>query len=192
MNRFFSHRSTNHFKPLFTIAALLFFALLVLVTLEKTKITDFIKMPVSSEQKQAQEAAKAAAKNNEAQRKADEQQKQQFLDNTAENITGSSTPETVTPQTSTFVVELTAKQEGENIIVLTKLTPVASGACTLRITNGTNTYEQKARIIYQPEFSSCAGFSVAKTTLSAGKWKITLDTTSGNLSGTKTIELEVK
>ncbi len=192
MNRFFSHRSRNRFKPLFTIATLLFIALLVLVALEKTMVTDFIKLPFSSEQKQAQVAAKAEVNGNETQQKVDERQKQQFLDNTAENITGSKTPETVTTQTSPLVTELTARQEGENIVVLTKLTPVDSGTCTLRITNGTNTYEQRARIIYQPEFSSCAGFSLTKTALSAGKWKITLDTSSGNLSGTKTIELEVK
>lgn len=192
MNRSLSHHSRNRFRPLFFALALLVLAALILIILEKTKTTDFIKMPVSSEQKQAQEAAEMAAKNNETQKKADEQQKQQFLDDTAENKTDSSAPETVATESGPLVNGLTAKQEGENVVVLTKLASVASGSCTLRITNGTKTHEQQARIIYQPEFSSCAGFNVQKSVLSSGVWSITLEATSGDLSGQKTIELGVK
>lgn len=188
MNRSLAHRSKNHFKPLLIIVALMLFAAIILILLEKTKTTDLIKLPLSTEQKQAQETAK----NNEAQKKKDEEQKQQFLDDTAEKQIDSETSEATVQQSEPVITDMTAKQETNTVLILTKLTPVASGECQLKITNGTKTYEQQVRVIYQPEFSSCAGFSVAKSTLGNGLWKITLNTTSGDLSGTKTLDLEVK
>lgn len=188
MTRFLSHHPRNRYKLLFFIVALLLFAALVLTILEKTKTTDLIKMPVSLEEKQAREDAETAAKNNETQRKTDEQQKQEFLDNAIEE----QAIDSPAPETAPLISEVKAKQENENVVVLTKLASVASGSCTLRITNGTTTHEQQAQVIYQPEFSSCAGFSVQKSALSSGIWNITLEATSGSVTSTKTIEFEVK
>lgn len=186
-------RKRNSRKYYLTLCCL-FLALCagVVLVLEKTKTTDLIKMPVSSEQKQAQEAAKTAAKNNEAQRRADEQRKQELLDSSVEKQNTPNSSEAPAVQSAPLISTMSARQEADTVVILTNLSPVASGSCILRITNGTKTHEQQARILYQPEFSSCAGFSVPKSSLSGGNWKITLEASGGDLSGVKTIEFEVK
>jgi hypothetical protein len=65
-------------------------------------------------------------------------------------------------------------QSGSSVTVLTKIQGVSGGSCTLFITNGNKTNEQTAQVIYQPEFSSCAGFTVPVSSLGAGMWNITV------------------
>lgn len=152
--------------------------------LEKTKTTDLIKMPQTAEQEQTKEQ-------NEAQEKAAAEAKEAFLDEAAKPAADPTQQAQDTQSESNL--SLTAKQDGDTITVLTKMLGVSAGECVLQIKNGAASTEQKAQIIYQPEFSSCAGFSVAKSALGVGQWIISLSvtTTAGQtLSQTQTLEVK--
>lgn len=91
-------------------------------------------------------------------------------------------------------IELSARQETNNTVtVLTKLKNYANGECKLVVSSGGKTITQTARVFYQPEFSTCAGFSVPINSVGNGTWSISLTVVSsdGN-TATKTISLEVK
>lgn len=87
---------------------------------------------------------------------------------------------------------LSAQQEqNDTVTVFTKLFGVSDGSCTLVISNGSRSTTQAAPVIFQSEFSSCAGFSVPISSIGNGKWSIQLTLTRNGLSSTKTIEHEV-
>jgi hypothetical protein len=78
-------------------------------------------------------------------------------------------------------IQLSAKQDNQNTVtVFTKLYGITGGNCSLSITNGNNTYSDTADVIYQPEYSSCAGFSVPTSGLGMGAWSITLTVNSAS------------
>lgn len=88
-------------------------------------------------------------------------------------------------------IELTAKQEANGSVTVTsKLPGVSSGTCTLTVTNGAKETVKTATIIYQPEFSTCAGFSVAQSELGTGVWTLSLRL-SGSSDAGKSITLRV-
>ncbi len=90
-------------------------------------------------------------------------------------------------------IELTARQEANSTVtVFTKLLNYSEGSCQLQVVNGTKTATQNAAIVYQREFSSCAGFSVPIDPLGKGTWTIRLTTNSAGTSDTKIIALEIK
>lgn len=90
-------------------------------------------------------------------------------------------------------IELSAKQETNNTVtVFTKLHGYSDGSCQLTVTNGPQANSQTAPIMYQPEFSSCAGFSVPIDSVGKGSWSIKLTATSKGTTDTKTISFEVK
>jgi len=96
----------------------------------------------------------------------------------------------VPPTTS---IELTAQQEPNNsVTVFTKLSGYSDGSCELTSSNGSKTNNQSAKVIYQAEFSSCAGFSVPIDTIGKGIWSLKLAVTTNGTTATKTISYEVK
>jgi cytoskeletal protein RodZ len=156
------------------VIGLLLIAGLVILVLEKTRVTDFIKDPTYKEssngptveqQKQAQEEAA--------------KQKEQYLDSVVKE------QETAKPAevpTDTDTITLTPTVAGNNVVVHNQLKGqgYSSGACHLTITNGSKTYNTDAEIIYQPEYSMCAGFTVPTSELGAGDWSVKLDVTPLN------------
>lgn len=100
----------------------------------------------------------------------------------------------VPPPTSPDSIELTAnKADPSTVTVFTKLKNYADGTCTLTATNGTKVYTAVAPIIYQPEYSMCAGFDIPHAELGPGNWTIKLEATPiGSNAVTKTITQEVK
>ena len=154
---------------------------LIIFVLEKTNTIDIFKSsatPVSLSDgptdEQRQQEAKAAANT-----------KKQLIDSQKDGP-GSNTPASDSTQSST--VDLSAKQESNNTVtVFTKLAGYSSGSCVLVLTNGSKSTTQTAAIIYQPEFSSCAGFSVPIDLLGKGDWSLTLTVTSNGTSESKTI-----
>lgn len=164
---------------LFTIVlAIVFIAAIVLFILEKMKITDFIKLPQSNVEIEQKEAVK----------RYDEQKKQEFIE---EKITPA-TP-TTKPSSDPGLIELSVSQSNNSVIALTKLSAVPSGLCTITINNGEKTFTDTAQVIYQPEFSSCAGFSIPTSKLGAGAWSITVKVTyESDKAITKTVGLDVK
>jgi len=96
----------------------------------------------------------------------------------------------VPPTTS---IELTAQQEPNNTVtVFTKLSGYSDGSCELTSSNGSKTNTQSAKVIYQAEFSSCAGFSVPIDTIGKGTWSLKLAVTANGTTASKTISYEVK
>lgn len=115
--------------------------------------------------------------------------KQQFLDKTYQDKNNVAEPTT----SSNPTISITAKQEGESVTILTKIQSVSEGTCKLTATNGANTITQEAKVIYQPEFSSCAGFSLPISGLGSGNWSIALVVNPANDTAiTKLTTLDVR
>lgn len=168
---------------LLSIAGVILALLLLLVVLEKMRVTDFIKthpkktdtaQGPTPEQKQQEDATSAEAK-------------KQLIENE-----GSGTPSSATNPTNNRVIDLSTKQESNNTVtVFTKLAGYSNGSCSLTVQNGSKSTTQTAAVIYQPEFSSCAGFSVPIDSVGKGSWSLTLTVTSNGTSESKTISAGV-
>lgn len=89
-------------------------------------------------------------------------------------------------------VSITATQtDSSTVTVQTKLVGYSDGSCTLTATNGSKTFNQTAQVIYAPDFSTCAGFSVPVSQLGTGTWNVKLDVTSRGNTQSKTTNVEV-
>ncbi len=177
-------RKFSNKKIWLLVLATILLVLLVLVTLEKTKVINLFSKSADNttsteptpEQKAAEEQTNADAK-------------QEYLDDAYKDK--DDTPVVTQPADAT--VSITAKQEGSSVTVLTKIQSVAEGKCALTVTNGTKSATQEAAVIYQPEFSSCAGFGVPVSSLGSGTWAVKLTVTpTGGTAITKSTTLEVK
>lgn len=131
-----------------------------------------------------------AEKNNPTQQAADTQDKEDFIND----------PEAGTPDpdsalsngnTDESKVIISAINEGDSVTVSTKLYGYSDGSCLVEITNGTRQHSETAPIIFQPEYSTCAGFSIESSKLGAGTWSIKLTAISKGRSVVKTITLVV-
>ena len=175
-------KSFFHRPLLRVVAGILIVVTLVGLGLELTNTTNFIKSsgntPATKPPGPTPEEKQLEAESNaESKKKAEEEQ----------------TTPTTTQQPQSKNVELSAKQESnETVTVFTKLIGYSSGTCELVATNGDKTSTQTASIIYQREFSSCAGFSLPISPLGKGLWTLKLTATSTGLSESKTISYEVK
>jgi len=90
-------------------------------------------------------------------------------------------------------IKLTATQESNNTVtIITKLTGVSDGSCRLDISNGGETTTQTANVIYQPEYSTCAGFSVPINSVGKGVWNIKLTLTNRGTVASQTTTQEIK
>lgn len=98
-----------------------------------------------------------------------------------------------TSNTTNTSIDLSAHQASDNTVtVIAKLAGYGSGTCKLSVSNGTHSITQQADVIYQPEYSSCAGFSVPVDQLGTGTWDITVSIITDAGTGSKTISLGVK
>lgn len=96
-----------------------------------------------------------------------------------------------TPQSPS--IELSGRQESNgSVTVFTKLHTISSGTCDLVIKNGANQITRSASVIFQPEFSTCAGFSIPVSDLGSGNWDINLTVSTPDQNYTKNISYEVK
>ena len=140
----------------------------------------------------------------QTQHKTDTATKESFLDNNndhnADNTKDTSQQRTTQAQpapvpASAKHIELSAEQSSETVVVTTKLREqgFSSGQCVLTITSSGQRSEQHAAIIYQPEYSTCAGFSVPARSLPKGTWHISLAATPlGGKALTKTLDKEIR
>lgn len=181
-------RQKNWKKIIGVIALALILCALTLVVLEKTKTTDLIKMPSK------QTTTSGPTKKEAAQQKQTESQaKQDFLDKSSQTQTTESITQEQPAAAPSGSLELSASQSDQSVTVLTKMQNVAGGTCKLTVSNGDKITSQTAQVIYQPEFSSCAGFSVPISAVGAGAWSINVEVTPTSGSAMqKTITLEVK
>jgi hypothetical protein len=100
---------------------------------------------------------------------------------------------TTNPQAIDHHIELSAQQQNSEVTIFTKLYNYSDGSCSISITNDTSTFTNNAEIIYQPEYSTCAGFSVPVSKLGSGTWNVTLvsTSTSNTQTDSKTIIFKV-
>lgn len=89
-------------------------------------------------------------------------------------------------------ITLSATQTDNEVTITTKLVGYSDGECALVVGSDNGSLTRNAEIIYQPEFSTCAGFSIDTAELGKGTWNISLTVTSGSSSDKKELSLEVK
>jgi len=177
-------RKTSGKKLWLLILATVLLVLLVAAVLEKTGRINLFGSSASDT------SAKGPTPEQKAEEdKTNEDAKQEYLDDTYRDK--DDTPVATMPEDAT--VSIATSQEGSSVTVLTKIQSVAEGTCTLTITNGAKSVTQEAGVIYQPEFSSCAGFGVPVSTLGSGMWNITLTVVpTGGTAISESTTLEVK
>ena len=124
-----------------------------------------------------------------AQQAAENQTKQDLIEDT--NTKDSESTDNATDNQANIIITTNQEQNG-TLTVLTKLYGYSDGTCTLKVTNGSHTSSQTADIIFQPEYSSCAGFSVNIAQHGTGTWNVELTTITKGQSATKKLSVEVK
>lgn len=130
------------------------------------------------------------AEQTEEQKKTEADSKKEFVESTKDEVLPGTTPATPTSSDS---INLSATQDAGTVTVTSKLSGYSAGSCRLTITNGASSLSENADIIYQPEYSSCAGFSIVKSRLGTGTWDITLYATpSGGSELSKNIKYTVR
>lgn len=109
----------------------------------------------------------------------DAQNKKNFTESssTSSDKSGGAPSTSPLPTPTADNITLDVSRNGSNVTIISKLTGVASGQCQLSITNGSQSYSKNAAVIYQPEFSTCAGFDVPVSSLGKGSWLIKLTVT---------------
>lgn len=134
------------------------------------------------------------AQSDAAQKATDTQNKKDFIENTDDK--GSETPgqtqASEPPKDPDNIVILTREETNSSVTITVKLIGYSDGQCTLDITNGNNKHNEVAAVIFQPEYSTCAGFSVDKSVLGGGAWNIRLKVTSKGVDVTKQQTVVVK
>lgn len=165
-------------RLLFIVPGLMLLACVILGGLELTNVTHFLhKSPP------AQAGPTPEQKKQEAKVEAD--QKKQAIEN----------PPATTPSSSPAdsSISLSTREESNGTLtVFTNLGNIANGSCSLIVTNGSATTTQTANVIYQPQYSTCAGFSVLISRVGSGNWTLTLNVTSAGATATKSIQAEVR
>lgn len=94
-------------------------------------------------------------------------EKEQFIE--SDEPTSRETP------TSNDNISISIEQSTpDTATILTKLVGFNAGRCELSINNGDLRYQDSADVIFQPEYSICAGFSVPISKLGKGSWNVSL------------------
>lgn len=94
--------------------------------------------------------------------------------------------ETTSPQpVSTLTVSLTASQQNGSVVQIRTLldSVVSGGTCQLELTKGSTTIKRTASIQALSSSSTCQGFDIPTSELSAGTWNITVSAISGSATG---------
>lgn len=125
-------------------------------------------------------------------------QKQAFNDQAKESVAHNpkdqkyqeTKPAPITEKDLSATIETTPT----SVSIITKLGHTASGTCVLEAVNNTNnkSNKQNAQVIYQPEFSSCAGFTIPKESLGSGVWNIKISIKSEGKTLYKTLQHHVQ
>lgn len=96
----------------------------------------------------------------------------------------------LSPDYTGAITHLSTDNGQLNILVLIDQF-VATGTCTLKLTQGTAEKTYEAHIIANPSSASCEGFTVPISELGSGHWQITITIQSDEKSGTITGEVEL-
>lgn len=142
----------------------------------------FSSSEITSEDTSTQELTEEEIKAN-AEKEA--QDKQDFLDNQG------NTPENLIPQPTANDIELNISGTTSSLTIQTKLKGITSGTCLIKLVNAGISISREAEVMFTPEYSTCAGFSIPKSDLSSGLWLITLEviTSDGKLVKTTSYKM---
>lgn len=122
------------------------------------------------------------------------EKKQATVDPVASDKSGSSGQQNdyVPPSGSDNITLSALRNSDSSVTVLSKLEGYSDGVCNLKVSNSGKSYEQEAAVLYQRDYSTCAGFTVPVSKLGTGTWTIALTVTSGGVVSNKAITYEVK
>ena len=177
-----SHKK-NWKKIILLVLIILFAGFGLLFALKKPQPTDIAKSPSNYP------PSAPTAKQQEQERGSSAENKGKFLDSQYSNTDNENT----TPNPPSNKIDLTSKQEGSTVVITAKMSGITNGTCTLTITNAGRATTKSAEVIYQPEFSSCAGFAVPVSDVGTGLWTIALSVSAaGGQTASQTSTLEVK
>ena len=153
----------------------------IISILPKDAVPDIAKEPTLQEKK--------------SEEKANQDTKESFLNATKDDEEKSvekSKPAPVPKNNSS--IELSANRDGDSVTIIVKLKEqgYSQGKCSLTVAANGKKVAQNADIIYQPEYSTCAGFSVPVSSVGGGQWTISLSVTPLNGKPiTKTLTKEI-
>lgn len=173
-------RRTNRI-PYLIATAIIILVVAIIAILELTNVTHLFH--TSQTRKNALETAKS-----------DNARKKALTEQNNQNSSGKATPAptTYTPPNNPNDIVIAPTQSGDTVTIMTKLYHYSSGTCALHITNGSHTYDANAQVIFETQFSTCAGFSVPVSKLGTGDWNITLNVSSSNITQTQTATIKVQ
>ena len=173
-------------NKIFLIPSVILAAFLILVVLEKTNITDIIRLP-GRDTPTTQNGPTPEQLQQDA--KVNNDEKQNFIEKDGGNT------ESPTQQPNNNSVSLRAQQEANGTVtVFTSLEGFSEGRCELSVVNGTQKITRSTHIIYSTQSSTCAGFSIPINEIGKGTWSLQLTATDtvSNTSLNKNIQFEVK
>jgi hypothetical protein len=99
---------------------------------------------------------------------------------------------TTQPSTNVDVSITAANQNGSMFQIRTLIGAVTSdGTCTLTLTKGATVVTKSAGIQAQSSSSTCQGFDIPVSELSAGDWTLNLSVATNSLSGSTTSKITV-
>ena len=168
------NKKNNKLRFILAVIIFIIISILSLLALEKFHITNFLNVSEKSPEQIKQD-------------KIDSQNKQDFVINKNSEVN----TEVIHPTSDNIKITTNRESDG-SLTILTELTNYSDGTCDLTITNNDQSYTQTVPIIYQPSFSTCAGFNITTDTLGPGTWQISIIATSKGESNTKTISVEVQ
>jgi hypothetical protein len=153
---------------------LVIFIVIAVVALGYTSYAYFIDRPSTDDKGSANSDQSENTNAQATEQDTDAKNKQDFLDAQKDTEENTTPPETDSASKPTISIDIKDEQNG-TVTIFTKLVDVPSGSCTLTIKNGTTQKSYTAAVIYQPDYSSCAGFSVSKTDIGSGTWAVQLE-----------------
>lgn len=75
-------------------------------------------------------------------------------------------------------LNLEVKVKADQTVFLAKIGNISRGTCHLEIKGNGRTIKRSADVVFTPDFSSCAGFSIPKSELNRGRWTASLSVDS--------------
>jgi len=109
-----------------------------------------------------------------------------------DSIAKDGTNETDKPQPQKITVTISNTSQDSGSVYVRAITDGASsGECKLTMQLGETIVTKTAPINAQADYGICQGFNIPKSELRAGAWKVHLDMTSGNISGSADATIEV-
>lgn len=118
--------------------------------------------------------------------------KKAFIESQEKGADSNTTKEGSASDQESSDVNIEARQSGDSVVITTQLQKIGDGTCSLEVSSGGRSHNETVDVIYQPSYSSCAGFSVPVNKLRNGTWQITVSATSlSNSTATASTTLEV-